>query len=57
MKCIFCEKEIASGRERLIIKKDGTIRSYCSAKCEKNHKIRKPKNVKWVTKTKKEKKA
>lgn len=50
MKCSFCKQEIEKGTGKMFVKSDGRIFYYCSSKCQKNHKIRDPKNVKWVIK-------
>ena len=54
MKCSFCGKTIKKGTGVMLLKNDGKIMAYCSKKCERNAKIRKPLKVKWVTKKKKE---
>lgn len=37
----------------VLIKNDGKKVPYCSKKCERNARVRKPIHVKWVTKKKK----
>ena len=48
--CSFCGKEIVDGTGKMYVKKDGSVYSFCSSKCEKNMiKLgRVPRKVKWV---------
>lgn len=49
-KCSFCGSNIEPGTGKMHVKKDGTVYSFCSSKCEKNmlklH--RNPRTTKWV---------
>ncbi len=58
MKCSFCGNEIRKGTGKIFAKKDGTVHSFCSGKCEKNMlKLkRKPHATKWTKAFEKEKK-
>ncbi|MCS7097109.1 MAG: 50S ribosomal protein L24e [Candidatus Methanomethylicia archaeon] len=55
-RCSFCGKDVPKGRGMLYVKSDGTVLFFCSSKCRKNmlYFSRKPGEVKWVVKTKKE---
>jgi len=53
MKCTFCSHEVEKGTGKMFAKADGRIFYYCSSKCQKNSKIRDPKNVVWVNRKKK----
>jgi len=57
-KCSFCGSKLKPGTGKMFVKRDGKILYFCSKKCEKNMlKLRRnPSKVKWVTKTKKERK-
>lgn len=59
MKCSFCGNEMEEGTGKLVVKSDGTVLSFCKSKCERNHRIRSPRNVKWteIYRTKDKKKA
>jgi len=54
MKCMFCGQLMPKGTGKLIVKRDGTIVSICSSKCEKNmfRLGRNPRKQKWITKLK-----
>jgi len=56
MKCSFCGEDIEPGTGVMFIRNDGKVLFFCSSKCEKNVlKLRRePKDIKWVTKKKKE---
>lgn len=56
VRCTFCDDDIERGTGIMFIKKDGKILHLCSKKCERNMLVlkRKPINVKWVQKKKKE---
>lgn len=56
--CSFCGENIEPGTGKMFIKKDGTIFHFCSSKCEKNllKLKRTPKNLKWTSIARKEKK-
>ncbi len=54
-KCSFCGKMYDVPRGLTLIMKDGKINYLCSAKCRKNM-LMKRRKVRWVSKTKKEKK-
>lgn len=51
---MFCGQIIPKGIGKLIVKKDGSIVTICSSKCEKNmFKLkRSPRKQKWVSKMK-----
>ncbi|MEA1993196.1 MAG: 50S ribosomal protein L24e [Euryarchaeota archaeon] len=55
--CSFCGKEIEPGTGKMYIKKDGTVYTFCSSKCEKNMigLKRKPRKVRWTKEYRKEK--
>jgi len=36
MKCTFCSITIRPGAGKLFVRKDGSILTFCSRKCEKN---------------------
>ncbi len=57
MRCSFCNENIEAGTGKMFVRNDGKVFYFCSSKCEKNMlKLgREPKDVKWVTKKKKEK--
>lgn len=57
MKCSFCGNEIKRGTGILFIKNDGTQNPFCSAKCQRNQKIRRPSEVKWTEEFRKRKAA
>ena len=46
--CSFCGKEIKPGKGLMVVAKDGSIKYYCSSKCEKNSVIRNPRKVRWT---------
>jgi len=48
--CSFCGNEIEPGTGRMFVKRDGTIRYYCSSKCSKNLQGlgRTPRDVRWT---------
>jgi large subunit ribosomal protein L24e len=47
--CSFCGKQLEPGTGKMLVKKDGTIYYFCSAKCENNHKLgRVPRRVQWT---------
>ncbi|MDI6826014.1 MAG: 50S ribosomal protein L24e [Candidatus Aenigmarchaeota archaeon] len=49
LRCSFCGGRLSPGRGKMLVLKSGTIRYFCSKKCEKNWKMgRDPKKVKWV---------
>ncbi|MBI3413086.1 MAG: 50S ribosomal protein L24e [Candidatus Aenigmarchaeota archaeon] len=48
MKCSFCGNTTAAGTGKVIVRKDGSMLSFCGTKCERNHKIREPVKVKWT---------
>ncbi|MBI4167689.1 MAG: 50S ribosomal protein L24e [Candidatus Aenigmarchaeota archaeon] len=48
MKCSFCGNNISQGTGKAIVRKDGSIITFCGTKCERNHKIREPIKVKWT---------
>lgn len=56
MKCSFCNSMLEPGTGVMFIKNDGKVFYFCSKKCERNMiKLkREPKDVRWVTKKKKQ---
>ena len=52
MKCYFCDAEIKKGTGIILSTRDGSIRAFCSSKCEKNAlKLKhKPQKTKWTGK-------
>jgi len=52
VKCTFCGKMYDVPRGMTVIKNDGTIQHFCSAKCRKNKKMKRRK-VRWISKKKK----
>jgi len=59
MKCTFCSITIRPGAGKLFVRKDGSILTFCSRKCEKNllQLKRKSHTTKWTQKFHDEKKA
>ncbi|MCK4247434.1 MAG: 50S ribosomal protein L24e [Methanomicrobia archaeon] len=55
--CSFCSKEIEPGTGMMYVRKDGTVFTFCSSKCERNMiKLkRKPRKVRWTQTYRKEK--
>ncbi len=53
MKCSFCGNNIAAGTGKVIVRKDGSLSSFCGTKCERNFNIRDPVNVRWTAAAKK----
>ena len=51
-KCAYCGKEYDFPRGLTLVKNDGSILYFCSAKCRKN-KFMKRRKVEWVRKKKK----
>ncbi|MBI5061321.1 MAG: 50S ribosomal protein L24e [Candidatus Aenigmarchaeota archaeon] len=49
-KCSFCNTNVEKGTGKVIIEKTGSMRWFCSSKCEKNMiKLgRDPRDVKWT---------
>ena len=54
-KCVFCGEQYESPRGTTIVTNDGTPNYFCSSKCRKN-KSMKRRNVRWVSKKKREEK-
>lgn len=54
-KCSYCGKEYDIHKGLTFVKNDGSIKYLCSSKCRKNWKLKRRK-VRWISKTKKEKK-
>ena len=54
MQCSFCNLVIPKGTGKIIVKKDGSLVTLCSSKCEKNmFKLkRNPRKQKWISKRK-----
>ncbi|MCD6466849.1 MAG: 50S ribosomal protein L24e [Methanomicrobia archaeon] len=55
--CSFCGKDIEPGTGMMYVRKDGTVFTFCSSKCERNmiRLKRKPRKVKWTQTYRKEK--
>ncbi|HDM23295.1 MAG: 50S ribosomal protein L24e [Methanomicrobia archaeon] len=55
--CSFCGKEIEPGTGVMYVRKDGTVFTFCSSKCERNMiKLkRKSRKVEWTEAYRKEK--
>jgi large subunit ribosomal protein L24e len=53
-KCAFCGKEVFLGMGVMLVRNDGSTKSYCSNKCRVNDlKLgRDPRNLKWARKEK-----
>ena len=49
-KCTLCGKNYELPRGLTLVLLDGRALHFCSSKCRKNHKMRKGKKLKWVTK-------
>jgi len=56
-KCSFCSNTLETGTGVMFVKNDGKVLYFCSKKCERNmvNLRRESKDVRWVTKKKKEK--
>jgi large subunit ribosomal protein L24e len=53
--CSFCDRELAKGTGKMLVKNTGKVLYFCSGKCEKNLKLkRKPTHVRWSGLFKKE---
>ncbi len=49
VKCSFCGGKLKLGTGKMLVLKSGTIRYFCSKKCEKNWRMgRNPKKKKWT---------
>ncbi len=50
--CSFCDRPVAKGSGTMLVKKDGTVFSFCSSKCKKNMIVlkRDPRKLKWTKK-------
>jgi large subunit ribosomal protein L24e len=50
--CNFCGRSVAKGSGTMLVKNDGTVLWFCSAKCKKNmlELKRDPRKLKWTTK-------
>ena len=50
--CSFCDRPVAKGTGTMNVKNDGTVRWFCSAKCNKNaiDLTRDPIKFKWTKK-------
>ena len=56
MKCSFCGNEMERGTGKISSDRDGNLLIFCSSKCEKNSLLgRKPQQVQWTRRYKKEK--
>ena len=54
-KCVYCGEQYEIPRGTTVVTNEGTANYFCSSKCRKN-KGMKRRNVKWVSKKRKEKK-
>lgn len=54
-KCVYCKKNYENPRGLTLVMNNGTINHLCSSKCRKNMKMKRRK-VRWISKTKNEKK-
>lgn len=58
VKCSFCGEGIKKGTGKIFVETSGSLRYFCSSKCQKNYDMkRKPAKVRWVAKKKAEEKA
>jgi len=58
LKCSFCGKSLILGKGKMLVLKSGTIRYFCSKKCEKNWRMgRDPKKLKWTKSSRKQESA
>ena len=50
--CNFCGRPVAKGSGTMLAKNNGTVLSFCSAKCKKNALVlkRDPRKLKWTKK-------
>ncbi len=50
--CIYCDRSIPKGSGSMLVKNDGTVLWFCSAKCKKNmiELKRDPRKLKWTKK-------
>ena len=48
MKCDFCQSEIGLDAGMTVVQTDGSVKRYCSSKCERNMKIRNPRKTQWT---------
>ncbi|MEK6881622.1 MAG: 50S ribosomal protein L24e [Nanoarchaeota archaeon] len=51
-KCSFCGKMYEIPRGLTLVKNDGTIKYFCSSKCQKNFQLGR-RDVNWIRKKKK----
>ncbi len=54
-KCVYCGRDYEFPKGLTLIKKDGSVNYLCSPKCRRNMKMKRRK-VRWISKSKKEKK-
>lgn len=54
-RCSYCHKDYEIHKGLTLVLKDGSIKHLCSAKCKKNM-LMKRRKIRWISKTKKEKK-
>jgi large subunit ribosomal protein L24e len=50
--CSFCDRSVPKGSGTMLVKNDGTVLWFCSAKCKKNmlELKRDPRKLKWTKK-------
>lgn len=50
--CSFCDRSVPKGAGTMLVKNDGTVLWFCSAKCRKNmlELKRDPRKLKWTKK-------
>lgn len=51
-KCVYCGKIYEFPRGLTLVSKEGIVRYFCSAKCQKNMAMKRRK-VRWISKKKK----
>ena len=55
-RCSYCGREYEFPRGLTLVKNDGNVKYFCSAKCQKNMKMGKRK-ARWILKSKNKKSA
>ncbi len=49
MRCSYCGENVNEGHAILFVKKDGTVHSFCSSKCEKSFRMKRdPRKKQWT---------
>ena len=54
-KCVYCGRDYEFPKGLTLVGKDGSVNYLCSSKCRKNMAMKRRK-VRWISKSKKEKK-